>query len=57
MNGLTQMSKTALSYSVTTAQGGYCEAGNRKALSLRQETVPGLQEQQSVPPYKVARTD
>lgn len=36
MNDLTQMSKMALSYTVTTAHGGYCEAGNRKALSLRE---------------------
>lgn len=36
MNDLTQMSKIALSYTVTRAQGGYCEAENRKALSLRE---------------------
>lgn len=33
MNDMTQMLKMALSYTVTTAQGGSCEAENRKAVT------------------------
>lgn len=39
----------ALIHTATTAQGSYCEAGNRKALPKREETVPEQQEQQSLP--------
>lgn len=32
MSDLTQMSKMALSYTVTTTHSGYCEDGKRKAV-------------------------